>query len=182
MQIRNTSNGYGVIARVFHWAMALAIFGMFALGLWMRTLDYYSPYYQSGPALHKSIGITLLILLAGRFIWRIINVRPDDSYLPARERLASHVMHLGFYVILLAQMCIGYLTHTVDGRGIEVFGLFTVPSMYEQKGLEQTTGLIHEYLAYAIIALAALHAAAALKHHFIDKDVTFMRMWRGPMS
>lgn len=182
MQIKNTKNGYGVIARAFHWGMALAIFGMFALGLWMRTLDYYSPYYQLGPGIHKSAGMTLLILLAGRFIWRSINVRPDDCYLSARERLASHVMHLGFYALLLVQMCIGYLTHTVDGRGIEVFGLFMVPSVYEQKGLEQVTGLIHEYLAYTIIAFAVLHGAAAIKHHFIYKDVTLMRMWRGPVS
>lgn len=179
MQLKNTKTGYGTIARILHWGMGLAILAMFPFGLWMRTLNYYSPFYQSAPNLHKSVGICLLVLLALRFVWRKVNVQPDDQYLKPKERLASHAMHLGFYAILLVQMCVGFLISTVDGRGIEVFGLFTVPSVYEQKGLEDTVGLIHEYLAYAIIAMVVVHAAAALKHHFINKDVTLTRMWRG---
>lgn len=176
MNIQNTQQNYGLVTRVLHWGMALAIFAMFALGLWMRTLDYYSPWYKTGPDIHKSMGIILLITLSVRVIWRLVNVRPDDSYLPTMERALSHLVHWAFYLLLLAQMVAGYLISTVDGRAISVFDWFAVPSLYEQKGLEDTVGDIHEWMAYGLMALVALHVAAALKHHFIDGDVTLKRM------
>ncbi len=179
MVFRNSKIGYGSVARALHWGMALAIFGMFGLGLWMRTLTYYSPYYERAPALHKSIGLVLLAVLLGRFAWRMLNPKPDDSHLGRAERWASHLMHLGFYALLLVLMVVGYLISTVDGRGIAVFGLIEVPSLYTQKGLEEVAGFFHRWLAYALMALAALHALAALKHHFINRDVTLLRMLHG---
>ena len=179
MALRNSKTGYGSVARALHWGMALAIFTMFGLGVWMRTLTYYSPYYERAPALHKSIGLVLLALLMLRFGWRLLNPKPDDGYLSAAERWISHLMHLGFYALLLALMAVGYLISTVDGRGIAVFGLFEFPSFYTQKGLEETAGFIHRWMAYALMGLVALHALAALKHHFINRDVTLLRMLRG---
>ncbi len=176
MQVKNTRQGYGLFARSLHWGMAVVIFAMFALGLWMRTLDYYSPWYRSAPDLHKSIGILLLITLFVRVIWRFINIHPDDSYLQPVERSLSHIVHGGFYFLLFVHMGAGYLISTVDGRAISVFGWFEIPSLYEQKGLEEQVGLLHEYLSYSLMALVALHIMAALKHHFIDGDPTLRRM------
>ncbi len=179
MQYKNSKNGYGLVSRFLHWGMAIAIIGMFGLGVWMRTLDYYSPYYKQAPHLHKSIGLVLLALLIGRFIWRLVNPTPDDGYLRPNERKASHAMHLAFYALLAVLMGAGFLISTVDGRGIEVFGLFEIPSIYTQKGLEDAVGLLHAWLAYLLMAFVALHGAAALKHHFIDRDITLLRMLRG---
>ncbi|MEQ1672927.1 MAG: cytochrome b/b6 domain-containing protein, partial [Hyphomicrobium sp.] len=81
MHIKDTPAGYGLVSRLFHWLMALAIFGLFALGWWMVGLDYYSVYYHSAPDLHRSAGILLLIALLGRMAWRLINVKPDDAEL-----------------------------------------------------------------------------------------------------
>ena len=89
-------------------------------------------------------------------------------------------MHWGFYPLLFLLMASGYLISTLDGRPIEVFDWFSVPSIYENKGLEDTAGEVHEILAYLTIVLATLHAAAALKHHFIDRSRTLVRMWSGP--
>ena len=179
MALRNSKNAYGWVTRFLHWGMALAIFSMFGLGIWMRGLDYYSPYYKTAPDLHKSVGLVLLGLLVVRFIWRQINAVPSDDHLSWVERIASHLTHLAFYAVLLIIMLSGYLISTADGRGIEVFGLFEVPSIYQQRGLEDTAGFIHEWLAWGVMALAAIHVAAALKHHFLDKDVTLTRMLRG---
>ncbi len=66
MYIRDTLQGYGIVSRLFHWSMAIAIIGMFALGVWMVTLDYYSPYYNAAPNFHRSLGILLLIALLVR--------------------------------------------------------------------------------------------------------------------
>ena len=81
MPIKDTPAGYGLVSRLFHWLMAAAIVALFALGWWMVGLDYYSPYYNSAPDLHRSAGILLLIALIARIGWRLINVKPDDAEL-----------------------------------------------------------------------------------------------------
>lgn len=182
MLMRDTLTGYGLVTRLMHWLMAIAIVAMFGLGLWMVDLDYYSPYYNSAPALHKSVGILLLLALVLRFGWRIANVKPDDGDLGRLERAASRIVHWGFYPLLLALMISGYLISTADGRPIDVFGWFNVPSPGENKGLEDTAGAVHAYLAYLTIVLAAVHSVGALKHHLIDRKNTLTRMWSGPPS
>lgn len=179
MALRNTTQGYGLVARVLHWLMALAIFGLFGLGLWMRTLDYYSPYYQSAPALHQSIGITLLVLLILRFVWKLINTFPAEDDLNALEKVGSKILHWGFYPLLFALMIAGYLISTLDGRSIVVFGLIEVPSVYEQKGLERTAGYLHWLLAWTTVVVACGHIGAGLYHHFVKRDRVLLRMLRG---
>lgn len=180
MHVRDTATGYGIVSRGFHWLMALAIVAMFVLGLWMVELDYYSPYYHSAPDLHKSVGILLLIALALRFGWRVASVKPADDEVTPLERTVSRIVHWGFYPLLLALMVSGYLISTADGRPISVFGFFSVPSPGENKGLEDAAGAIHAWLAYSTIVLAAVHAAAAVKHHVLDRHPTLSRMWSGP--
>jgi len=182
MLIQDTKAGYGLLTRLMHWIMAVGIVAMFVLGLWMVTLSYYSPYYQTAPDIHRSVGILLLILLVVRFAWRLANPKPDDSELSPLERAVSPVVHWGFYLLLLALMVSGYLISSSDGRPVEVFNWFSVPSVIHEKGLEEPAGTVHEILAYVTIAVAALHSAAALKHHFIDRNRILARMWSGPPS
>lgn len=182
MTVRDTPQGYGWVSRALHWSMAAAIIAMFVLGLWMVRLDYYSPYYHAAPDIHKGIGILLLIALALRFGWRLANARPADDELSPLERNVARAVHWGFYPLLLALMVSGYLMSTADGKPIDVFGLFNVPSPGENKGLEDAAGAAHEWLAYGVIAVATLHAAGALKHHFVDRNRTLLRMWSGPRS
>lgn len=178
MQIKSTDEGYGLIARLIHWGMAAAILAMFALGYWMRTLGYYSPWYKLAPDFHKAAGMILVALLAFRMVWRMFDHRPDDSGIKAIERKLSHLLHTGFYLLLIVLMTAGYMIATLDGHVIDVFGWTEIPSLYTQKGLEETAGRVHELLAYLLMGLVALHAAAALKHHFVDRDKTLLRMLR----
>ncbi len=180
MLMRDTINGYGTVSRVFHWLSAIAIIALFALGWWMVELPYYSPYRNSAPDLHRSAGIVLLIGIIARFLWRISSVKPSDADLTPFERRSVRLVHWGFYPLLLALSVSGYLIATPDGRPIDVFGIFTVPSVIQQPGLEDAAGWAHWGLAYGVMALAALHTAAALKHHFIDKKDILTRMWSGP--
>jgi cytochrome b561 len=182
MYIRDTSEGYGIVSRLFHWLMAIAIFFMFGLGLWMVRLDYYSPYYNAAPELHRSLGIILLLALLVRWIWRIANPKPVFDDLTPLEQKASRAVHWSFYVLLLALMVSGYLIVTPDGQPVDVFGWFSVPSVLQMRGLEDRAGYVHRLLAYAVIALAVVHSLAALKHHFFDKSKIMTRMWAGPPS
>jgi cytochrome b561 len=157
--------------------MAVAIFALFALGLWMVGLDYYSPYYKSAPDLHRSVGILMFAVLLLRILWRLANVKPDRAPLTRLERHFSRVIHAAFYVLLVALMLSGYLISTADGRSIEVFSWFSVRSLGKSEGLEDAAGIVHEWVAYAVVALAAVHAAAALKHRIFDRDKMSNRMW-----
>ena len=175
--IRDTKEGYGIVSLVLHWGMAIAIFALFALGLWMVGLDYYSPYYKSAPDLHRSAGILMFAVLLLRIAWRLANVKPDRAALTPLERQASRLVHAAFYVLLVTLMLSGYLISTADGRSIEVFNWFSVRSLGKSEGLEDAAGVVHEWVAYAVISLAALHTAAALKHRIFDRDKTSNRMW-----
>lgn len=87
MQLRNSPSRYGVVSIVLHWGVALAVFGLFGLGLWMVGLDYYSPWRKAGPDLHKSIGLVLLAVMLLRVLWRFISPprrhRPTMAASPA---------------------------------------------------------------------------------------------------
>ena len=179
MQMTNSTDNYGLVARALHWVMALAIVAMFASGLWIVELSLYDSWYKTGPWLHQGFGIVLAALLVVRIGWRLANVTPDDSYLKPIEQHASHLVHLALYAILAVVFVSGYLITSVDGRPIDLFGWFSVPSLYQQKGLEDLAGEVHEKASFLIIGLALFHTAGALKHHFIDRDITLSRMWRG---
>lgn len=178
MKLKNTPTSYGLIAIALHWLVALAVIGLFGLGLWMTGLDYYDAWYKRGPELHKGIGILLFIVVAFRLAWRRFDTlpRPEPTHTPWEHRLAG-IAHRFLYVLMFAVMIAGYLISTADGRPISVFGLFSVPATLS--GLpeqEDIAGLVHEWLAYSLIGLAALHALAAFKHQFIDRDRTLARM------
>jgi cytochrome b561 len=174
----NTVDQFGLVTILLHWLMAIALIGLFVLGWYMVDLTYYDALYKTLPFVHKSIGIVFGLLLVFRLIWKVINVEPkfEDGLSPF-ERLAAKAAHLGFYGLMVLIVISGYLISTADNSSISVFDLFLVPatitSIPEQ---EDMAGLVHEYLSYSIIGLTILHAAAALKHHFIDKDNTLRKM------
>ncbi|AOS95748.1 hypothetical protein AUP74_00276 [Microbulbifer aggregans] len=178
MAAKNSETSYGWVAIAFHWLMVPAVIGLFALGWWMRQLSYYDPWYRQGPELHKAIGILLLITLLLRMGWKLLNTAPADvPGTPRWQAVAARFAHGGIYLLLLAIMTSGYLISTADGRTIDVFGLFSVPaSIQGLPNQEDIAGEIHEILAWTLMGLVALHALAALKHHFIDRDATLLRM------
>ncbi len=174
--LRNTSESYGLVAIAMHWLMAIVIFGMFGLGLWMLELNYYDSWYHDAPYIHKAIGMLLLFTLIFRFIWRLINTRPNLMG-AAWEQFIALLVHRSHYLLLFAITITGYLIPTAEGVGIDLFGWFTVPASFSfTKDEADLIGLVHLYIAWAVVGLAAAHAGAALKHHFIDKDITLLRM------
>nr|WP_298147778.1 cytochrome b [uncultured Pseudomonas sp.] len=179
MQLRNSSSRYGLVSVFMHWLVALAVFVLFALGYWMVGLDYYSSWYKTGPNIHRSLGILLFVLMLARLLWRGFN--PAPASLPSHDRLTrlgSKLGHGFLYAGLFVVMISGYLISTADGLGIQVFGLFTVPATITGlPGQEDVAGVVHLYLAWTLVIFSLIHALAALKHHFIDRDRTLLRMF-----
>jgi cytochrome b561 len=176
MMWRNTQDGYGLVSITLHWLVALAVTGLFVLGLWMVELGYYHRWYQRAPDIHKSVGVLLFGVMLARFAWRNSNPRPEALGSAMQRKLAAWV-HRMLYALLYLLMLSGYLISTADGRGIPVFGLFSVPaSISGLQNQADIAGKLHEWLAFALIALTTLHALAALKHQLVDRDQTLKRM------
>ncbi|WNC70393.1 cytochrome b [Thalassotalea nanhaiensis] len=171
-------NSYPLLSKLTHWISAITIIGLFALGYWMVDLTYYSSWYKTAPHWHKSIGILLLFATVARLIYKF--KQPKVSPVASHSKLvkkASKLTHAMLYLMMIVLMISGYLISTADGRAIEVFNWFSVASLGELfTNQEDIAGIVHKYLAYSLIALAAVHAGAAIKHHVIDKDDTLKRM------
>lgn len=180
MTWRNTHDGYGMVAIALHWVVALVVVGLFALGLWMVELTYYDPWYRRAPDIHKSIGVLLFATMLLRLAWRLTNPSPAPAPgVSEREHRLARLAHGLLYALLFAIMLSGYLISTADGRPIEVFGWFSVPATLARREAQaDIAGELHLILAVTAIVIAALHALAALKHHFIDRDRTLLRMLR----
>ena len=176
--LRNTATGYGVMAIALHWLVALVVIGMFTLGVWMTGLTYYDEWYKRAPDIHKSIGILLFFVMLARVVWRASNVVPDNEPgIGTLQRRLAHSVHWLLYLLLFALMISGYFISTADGKPIQVFGLFSVPATVSDiPNQEDIAGAVHWYLALTLISFVGLHAAAALKHHFIDRDRTLKKM------
>lgn len=166
MMIRDSSARYGLVSQSLHWGMAAGIIALFALGWWMVRLDYYDHYYTRAPALHRSTGMFILFALLLRIAWRLTNVKPVRAGLTPFEYKASRLVHFAFYPLLLILILSGYLISTADGRPIDVFGWFEVPSIIRNKSLADAAGPLHRWVAYSVMMLTALHASAAIKHAF----------------
>jgi len=176
MQLRNTVESYGWVSIAIHWLMALVIIAMFALGVYMVELTYVDVWYKAAPHWHQSVGMLLLLLLIFRLVWRMTNPLPKLLGQPFEQMIALFV-HRMHYVFMFSLMVSGYVMATADGRGIEVFNWFEVQAIFPTgKGREEVFGFVHMILAWAFMAFVGLHASAALKHHFVDKDVTLLRM------
>lgn len=176
--LRNTPEKFGLITKIIHWISAIALFALFALGYWMVGLDYYSPWYQTAPHWHESVGVLLLFATIFRLIWRNINVMPEAIITHnSQERKQAVTAQILLYILLFLIMFSGYLIPTADERSIIVFTWFELPSLgklFTQQ--EDIAGSIHLWGAYSIMVLSLVHALAAIKHHFIDKDETLLRM------
>ena len=145
----------------------------------MMGLDYYSPYYRSAPDLHRSLGIVVGAALVLRVLWRLVSIHPDSSELKPWERVAARIVHWAFYLLIAVIVVSGYMMSTSDGRDIDMFGIFSIPSVVTDKSLTDTMGYIHKIAAYGIMALAVLHAAAAVKHHRSGHSTIMRRMLSG---
>ncbi len=178
MPLKNTENHYGWLSITMHWLVALAVFALFGVGLWMTSLSYYSPWYHTAPTLHMTVGVVLLLVMVFRVLWRLFSAQPKPIATHSNAvRFLSKAGHLALYVLLFTVMASGYLIFTADGDPIVLAGGLEIPALIKNlPNQADIAGAIHLYGAWLLIILAVGHGLAALKHHFIDKDATLKRM------
>jgi cytochrome b561 len=170
---------YSTPAIAFHWLLALMIVVSFCVGLYMADLPF-SPTRLKLFNWHKWAGICILALSALRLLWRLFKRPPREVPGPAWQRQAAHLTHGGMYLLFFAVPLAGWAYSSAAGFPIVVFGLLPLPDFVPvDKALADTLKGLHGTLAWALAVLVLAHVAAALKHHFIDRDGLLLRMVPG---
>ncbi len=177
---------YATVAIILHWLMAVLIIWQIWIGIWMSgAID--DPASQAAAyeafQFHKSLGLTLLVLAVLRLLWRVTHGFPElPRDIPAWQRVAARISHYLLYAFILAIPLTGWLyvstgwnsdTGTAFAVPTVWFGLFEwphIPGVGGNGPLADFAVEAHELLAWSLIALLVVHVAAALKHHFADRD------------
>lgn len=176
--LKDSPSGYGLITIILHWVCAILIIFLFGLGVYMTSLDYYSPWYHKGPALHISLGLFVFLLMILRVLWRTRNTSPEPLLtINARTMLAANAVKIAFYILIFIICITGYFITTAEGKPASFFDLFGIPATVELSADNvDLIGLIHKYCAWSVMGIAILHSGAAFFHHFMKKDRTLIRM------
>jgi cytochrome b561 len=170
---------YGAVAMLLHWGVALLVFAQIWLGWWMLDLPDKAQAYWFN--LHKSIGLTIALLVLARFAWRLRHPPPAlPASIPRWRVRAARINHSMLYAALLAQPLAGYLGSSFSGYPIRYFGLLVPGWGWNAPALKELFSAVHLGLSYLISVLVLLHIAAALKHLLIDRDGVFQRMLPWP--
>lgn len=189
---------YTKTAVVLHWLIAIAIFAMFALGWFMTDLPKEAPKqsafdlfnwsiytWQTNEAisprsfyfnLHKSIGVTITILILLRLLWRVTHKPPAllASYQAWERKLATGSHHL-LYLLMIILPASGLIMSVYSKYGIKWFGMPFIAGL-DNKAMRELYTQIHEVIGIILLVIVGVHILAALKHKFVDKDETMKRI------
>lgn len=168
---------YTSIAIGLHWLIALMILGSFGVGLYMTDLTL-SPFKLRLYSWHKWAGVTIFTLVLVRCVWRLTHAAPPlPEHMPRWQRIAAEASHYLLYALMIAIPLSGWLMSSAKGFQTVYFGVVPLPDLLAKNtDLGDTLALVHKTLNFTMMAIVILHAAAALKHHLIDKDDILRRM------
>ncbi len=183
---------YTRVAIILHWLMALVIVWQIWIGVWM-TGAVNDPATQAAAyeafQFHKSLGLTLLVLAVLRLLWRLTNrVPPLPAHTPGWQKVAARLSHYTLYAFMVLIPLSGWIyvstgwnsdTGTAFAIPTVWFGLFEwphIPGLDGNGPLADIVVEMHGLLAFLLTVLLVLHVAAALKHHFVDRDLALWSM------
>ncbi|EIM99386.1 Cytochrome b561 [Burkholderia sp. YR290] len=175
----NTSRHFSPLARLLHWTMAVLILAMLFVGVAMVATVSHA--HATLIALHRPLGVALLVLALIRVVVRLKNgspALPDD--MPALQRFAAKASHLVLYGLFIAMPLIGWAMLSAGGYPVMLFGAWHLPAIVPQNvDLFALLRALHTWLAFALFATVLAHIAAALFHGLIRRDGVFSSMARG---
>jgi cytochrome b561 len=173
------SGRYDNVAVALHWILVVGILCQIALGLYLGEVPRNTPARTVWVNFHKSVGITLGLLILFRLYWRLTHRPPAlPATMPAWERVAARANHALLYACMVGMPAAGYLATNFSKFGIKYFNLFELPPWgYDDKKIYALFNSTHKVLAIVLMTLIAIHVLAALKHAAIDRDGIVRRMW-----
>lgn len=172
---------YDNVAIALHWMTALLVVANFLLA---QTWDWFAkPVRGVMEDTHMSFGVLLTAVVATRLAWRLIPGHQMSSLEAGWVRLSSKATHYVLYLLLVAEAALGFTFRWGAGRPMEFFGLGIPPLIGQlSRPLRHQLREFHEWIGWAIIIIAMIHAAAALYHHYKLKDRVLLRMLPRPLS
>jgi len=181
-----TPVGYGRVAITLHWLLAAMIVTSLGVGLSMVGLPF-SPLRLKLFNWHKWLGVLFLSLSAVRLLWRLLHPPPPlpgsiEAAMPGWQLVVHRGLHRALYALFFIVPLLGWAYSSALGFPIVWFGVLPLPDFVpvNKDFAESVLKPLHKTGAFTLAAVALVHAAAALKHHFIDHDGLLQRMWPSP--
>lgn len=175
---------YGMVAILLHWVIGLGILTLIGMGLAMTHLALAPMLKFQLYQLHKSIGVTVLLAVLLRILWRLTHRPPPLPAMPPLEKAAAEGTHRLLYALMLVIPLAGWALVSVSPFNLPtvLYGVVpwphlpVFPDLADKAPVEAVMKFIHGKLAWALTALIVLHAGAALRHHFILRDGVLHRI------
>jgi len=176
MPFRNTTRSWGSLSKAFHWLIVLLIINQWWIAENADELKGLAKLEALGT--HKSFGMTILMLAVLRLLWRLMNPTPElTSETKPWERVLARISHVLLYALIFAMPLTGWMMSSAKNYPVSWFKLFQFPDLVApaEQTFHQMQDL-HHLLFKVLVGVALLHAAGALKHHFIDRNDVLKRM------
>ena len=178
MSDANTMERYTRVAITLHWIIALGVLGQIAFGWWMIEIPKSPPgvraYWFN---LHKSIGLTLGILIFIRLAWALTHRAPPlPDHIPAWQKFAAKASHVALYACMIIMPLSGYLGSSFTRYPIKYWGM-TLPNWgWDAPLYKDLCSNVHQIAVIVFMTLIAIHIAAAIRH-MMARDGVIQRMW-----
>jgi cytochrome b561 len=165
------------VIRLLHWLTLFLIVIIFALAF---SINFASSNAEAITLtqLHRSFGVTVWVVTLGRLVWRQFSRFPNwPADMPLAMRFAAHCSEYALYAFLLIQPILGLLQTNARGDRVNLFLLGELPALIgKDRPLAKQLLQVHEMVGLFLLGLIALHALAALYHHFWRRDNTLQAM------
>ena len=170
---------YGPTAKLLHWLIVALLIVQYVIG-WLMP-DLHRGMQPGVPmTLHISFGLSILVLIALRFLWRLTHPVAPESSLPPWQRLSSEVVHWLLYLLVLATTISGWLFASFRGWPVSFFYLFPLPMLASDNAAAgRAIDGLHQAAEWALLVLIGIHVLAALMHRFVYRDNVMQRMLPG---
>ena len=174
---RNTGERYGAVSQALHWLIVLLVAVQFTLGFMAHNL----PISLERLVLltrHKAFGMTILMLMVLRLLWRLYSPPPPLPVgMGALQKRLAHMSHVLLYILLLTMPVVGWLTSSASNLTVSWFGLFPFPNLVgPDPDLAKSLKALHMAMAWVLLALITVHVSAAIWHQTARKDGVLLRM------
>ncbi len=168
---------YTRTAVALHWIIAVALVGLFSVGIYMHDLPL-SPWKLKVYSWHKWAGVSILLLVLVRLAWRLGHRPPAlPDTMPRWQQVAAHGLHHVLYLLMVAIPISGWLMSSAKGFQTVWFGVLPIPDLLgKDEALGDALKAVHLSLNITLATLVLAHIGAAIKHHLVDRDDILSRM------
>ncbi|MGE5159679.1 MAG: cytochrome b [Gemmatimonas sp.] len=167
---------YGITAKAFHWLIVLLLLVQYAIG-WLMPDLHRGMKPGTGMTFHISVGISILVILVLRFVWRLTHPVAPESTLPGWQRLSSELVHWMLYILVLATTLSGWLFASFRGWSVSYFYLFPLPMLASDNAAAgKAIDGLHQAAEWTLLVFIGLHVLAAFAHMFVYRDRVMQRM------